>query len=85
MAKSVLRADTGHKVEPPREGILRILTEFLCWKVFDHFMTMCAPRGPKMTSSLASCSKGMNAAMECGTRFEILKKEKYESKKQLYK
>ena len=30
MAKSVLRADTGHKVEAPKEGILRILTEFLC-------------------------------------------------------
>ena len=43
-------------------------------------MTIYAPGGPKMTFSLASCSNWLNAAMEWGTRFEILRKEKWKQK-----
>ena len=40
-------AVTGQIGFDPRDGILRILTDFLSWSVFDHFIINWMPGGSK--------------------------------------
>ena len=37
----------------PRDGIFRIFTRFLDWRVLDHLIKICKPGGANMVSPLA--------------------------------
>ena len=63
--------------ESPRDGIFRILIESLFCMVFVHLIKRWIPGVAKKTSPLVICSKGEKARIECGTKLEILKNEKY--------
>ena len=52
----------------PREGIFE--------GFFDHFIVTCKPGWAKIMSPLARWYKGENCLKVCGTKLEILKKEK---------
>ena len=82
IAKMTFKAVTGHNGERPREGIFKIFTVFLDWRVLVHLTRMWAPGGAKKISPLANCSKGLKVVRVCGTRLEILKNEKKDVRKQ---
>ena len=71
-----LIAATGHKGDPESKGMLINFGDSGFCRVFVHLIRSVAPDGVKKTSADDSCLTGLNAAMECGTRFEILRKEK---------
>ena len=74
------RACTGQMGDAPNCGIFIIFTESLFCIVLDHFMSKCTPGGVKNMSPLVNCSNGEKAGIECGTRLDILRKEKNATK-----
>ena len=73
-------AATGHSGEPDILGTVINLTSLAYCKVFDHLINITIFPGLNITSPWASCFKGENAAMACGTKLDILRNEKNASK-----
>ena len=79
---SVFNAATGQRGDAPREGIFKTFILSGDWRVLDHLMMTWAPGGAKMISPLANCLRGSYEEIECGTKFEILRKVKKDRRKE---